>query len=367
MEIPANGFGGMEPNMEKTFIAAAVVVLLVHAAPASADMRGEVVCGVPADEAVVLTWQVTNGSWRIATPAGGRLATFSTEADALGNWEQSATVVCDVTVLVNFREFTGRFYRLNRKMQQYEETPDGVYAGEEDPRRLIIGLSDRSIVPDAARSPGSGSRGAVGGDAPRRPGEVFRDCDGCPEMVVLPGGGLALGRYEVTVGEYRAFASATGGGTRSVCVRLDGDTTSWRNPGYAQTDRQPVTCVSWDDVQEYVSWLSRTAGATYRLPTEAEWESAAAGSQRGCDRERTGNIGTCPVGSYGSNAAGLSDMVGNLWEWTEDCWEGDCGFRVIRGGVWNSSAEVQRPGARSWYSATGQGLYVGFRVARTLD
>ena len=74
-----------------------------------------------------------------------------------------------------------------------------------------------------------------------------------------------------------------------------------------------------------MSWLSRTAGATYRLPTEAEWDRAAAGSQRGCDRERTGRNGTCPVGSYGSNAAGLSDMVGNLWEWTEDCWEGDCG------------------------------------------
>ena len=124
---------------------------------------------------------------------------------------------------------------------------------------------------------------------------------------MLAGGGLALGRYEVTVGEYRAFASATGAGAGD-CY---GDT--WRDPGYAQTGRHPVTCVSWDDAQAYVSWLSRTAGATYRLPTEAEWEGAAAGSQRGCDRERTGNRGTCPVGSHGTNAAGLSDMVGNLW------------------------------------------------------
>ena len=147
--------------------------------------------------------------------------------------------------------------------------------------------------------------------------DVFRDCAQCPEMVALPEGGLALGRYEVTVGEYRQFASATGGGGDS-CLS-DG---SWRDPGFAQTDRHPVACVSWDDAQEYVSWLSRTTGATYRLPTEEEWERAAAGSQRGCDNERTGHRGTCPVGSHGPNAAGLSDMVGNLWEWMEDCWGG---------------------------------------------
>lgn len=88
---------------------------------------------------------------------------------------------------------------------------------------------------------------------------------------------------------------------------------SWRDPGFRQTDRHPVTCVSWDDAQEYVSVLSRTSGGTYRLPTEAEWDRAAAGSQRGCDVNRTRNDGTCPVGSYGANGVGLSDMVGNLW------------------------------------------------------
>ena len=131
-------------------------------------------------------------------------------------------------------------------------------------------------------------------------------------MVVLAGGGLALGRYEVTVGEYRAFVSATGGGAGAGCVAWsDGD--SWQNPGFSQTDRHPVTCVSWEDAQEYVSWLSRRTGATYRLPTEAEWGRAASGSQPGCDRLGRGSYeGTCPVGQYGTNAAGLSDMVGNV-------------------------------------------------------
>ena len=191
------------------------------------------------------------------------------------------------------------------------------------------------------------------GDAPRRPGDVFRECDECPEMVVLPGGGLAMGRYEVTVGEYRAFVSATGG---------TGDD-RWRNHDYfPQTDRHPVTMVSWNDAQEYISWLSRRTGAGYRLPTEAEWERAAAGSPAGGGCGGRIDEGTCPVGYYGANAAGLSDMVGNLWEWTSDCWEGDCGRRVVRGGSWLNGAGNLRPDAHFWDSADIRVEFLGFRV-----
>ena len=172
-----------------------------------------------------------------------------------------------------------------------------------------------------------------------------------------------MGRYEVTVEEYRAFASATGAGAGRVCF-TPGGPSSWRNPGFPQTDQHPVTCVSWDHAQAYLSWLSRTTGMTYRLPTEAEWERAAAGSRRGCARELTGYFGTCPVGSYGSNAAGLSDMLGNLWEWTEDCWDPACGRRVMRGGWWYRDAD-QRVGVTA-DDTNRLGRY-GFRVSRTLD
>ena len=180
----------------------------------------------------------------------------------------------------------------------------------------------------------------------------FRDCTECPEMVVLPGGGLAMGRYEVTVGEYRAFVSATGAG--GGCY-----------PGFMQTDRHPVACVSWDDAQEYVSWLSRRTGAAYRLPTEAEWERAVDGSPDGvgCGGRSTSE-GSCPVGSYGVNTAGLSDMVGNQWEWTSDCREGDC---VVRGGAFFNRAEDLRPGIRVWRTTATRGIGQGFRVSRTLD
>ena len=195
------------------------------------------------------------------------------------------------------------------------------------------------------------------------PGHVFRDCPTCPEMVVLRGSVVALGRYEVTVKEYRAFASATEVGA------ADCDGNSWRNPGFPQTDHHPVTCVSWDEAQAYVSWLSRRTGAPYRLPTEAEWERAAAASQPGCDRlgRGTGPDGTCPVGQYGTNTAGLSDMIGNVWEWTSDCWEGDCGRRVGRGGSWGNDPDYLRPDARGWTSADHRLRTLGIRVARMLE
>ena len=195
------------------------------------------------------------------------------------------------------------------------------------------------------------------------PGHVFRDCETCPEMVVLRGSVVALGRYEVTVEEYRAFASATEVGA------ADCDGNSWRNPGFPQTDHHPVTCVSWDEAQAYVSWLSRQTGAPYRLPSEAEWERSAAGSQPGCDQlgKGTREDGTCPVGQYGTNAAGLSDMIGNVWEWTSDCWEGDCGRRVGRGGSWGNHSDYLRSGARGWTSAGHRLVTLGFRVARTLE
>ena len=104
-------------------------------------------------------------------------------------------------------------------------------------------------------------RDALSAGPPRvlEPGTVFRDCDECPEMVVQPGGALALGRYEVTVGEYLAFASAAGAGAGDCAGG------SWRDPGFAQTVRHPVACVSWHDAQAYASWLSRRTGADVSL------------------------------------------------------------------------------------------------------
>ena len=87
--------------------------------------------------------------------------------------------------------------------------------------------------------------------------------------------------------------------------------------------------------------------------------------RRRAARSGTDIFGTCPVGSHGANGAGLFDMVGNLREWTEDCWEGDCGRRVLRGSSWLDFAED--PGERDWSAAGDRAPTFGFRVARTPD
>ncbi len=161
---------------------------------------------------------------------------------------------------------------------------------------------------------------------------------------------------------------------------------------------------AWDDAKAYVRWLSGKTRQEYRLLSEAEWEYVArAGTstpfstgstispdqanyngnyaygsgRKGVYRERT-----VPVGSFSSNAFGLHDVHGNVWEWTEDCWHdgyhgapgnggawttgGECDKRVLRGGAWNSSPTVLRSAYRGRDSSDNRDSYDGFRVARTL-
>ena len=222
---------------------------------------------------------------------------------------------------------------------------------------------------------------------------------------------FAAGRYEITRGQYRAFVEATGRRAAGCFVWTNGEfelvsSLGWGDPGFSQDDRHPATCVSWHDAGAYAEWLSGLTGRRYRLLTEAGWEYAArAGSvtsrywgddarrscefANGADRStRTGVPGadawpvadcddrhayTAPVGSFRANAFGLHDMLGNVEEWTQDCWRPDyrdasggnedCDMRAVRGGSW-LDAPV---GLRSAYrvgSPTSVRVYRrGFRVA----
>ena len=176
-------------------------------------------------------------------------------------------------------------------------------------------------------------------------GEVFRDCDVCPEMVALPGADVALGRFEVTVEEFRAFAEAVPDAAEARCTP---SRRNWRAPGYLQTGRHPVACVSWNEAQAYVGWLSLETGQQYRLPTEAEWDRGAAGSHKGCYADFRNDVGTCVVGSYEPSDAGLFDMVSNLSEWTDSCWDGNCSRKVIRSSSWRTQDWRQRRDTRRW-------------------
>ena len=241
----------------------------------------------------------------------------------------------------------------------------------------------------------------------KRPGRWFRDCDACPEMVVLPAGSFLMGspeseegrddnegpQHRVTIGE--AFATGVYEVTFEewdACV-ADGGCGGYRPKDYGRgRGRRPVSHVSWGDAQAYVEWLSVKTGEEYRLLSEAEWEYAARAGTRTRysfgdeitprDANYLGNISkTQPVGSYRANGYGLHDMHGNAWEWGQDCWNGsyagapnngeawetgDCSRRVLRGGSWIYISRYLRSANREGIR-TGDRIYGdGFRVARTL-
>ncbi len=173
--------------------------------------------------------------------------------------------------------------------------------------------------------------------------EEGRSDDEGPVHRVMISHPFAVGKYEVTREEFGRFVSATGRSMGNSCYTFEDGKwqkrsgRSWQNPGYRQTGRDPVACVTWEDAQAYVRWLSGETGKQYRLLSEAEWEYAArAGmttahswgdsigrNRANCRKECGDNYDyTAPVGSFAANGFGLHDMHGNVWERVEDCWHG---------------------------------------------
>ena len=262
----------------------------------------------------------------------------------------------------------------------------------------VAGPAVRAGEPRAAagcRRQAAGKSGAAAAAA-----NSFRDCERCPEMINLPGGQFtmgsnddpserpphevtvapfALGRYPVTIGEWRH------------CV-------ADKACGYAPSgdDNLPVYNVSWTDAQEYVSWLSRTTQKKYRLPSESEWEYAArAGTTtrywwgdsllpgkaacKGCGTDANADL-PMRVGAFAANPLGLHDMTGSVAQWVADCWTKDhqgaprngaarelpnCRRYVLRGGSWKNDPGYLRSASRDHYDAAVRYPAHGFRVARS--
>jgi formylglycine-generating enzyme required for sulfatase activity len=247
---------------------------------------------------------------------------------------------------------------------------------------------------------------------PSPSGQSFRDCtDGsCPEMVIIPSGSflmgspaneqahedaespqhrvtisyrLAVGKYEVTFDEWDACVAAGG-------CRYRPDDQGWGR------GRRPVINISWADAQEYIRWLNRKTGQTYRLLSEAEWEYAArAGTgtvypwgdtiehnQANCDGcgSQWDSKQTAPAGSFSPNAFGLFDMHGNASEWVQDCFNfyssaatggsavrnNDCSSTVLRGGSWRNTQESLRSAYRHIDSPQTRLEEYSLRLARRL-
>lgn len=188
-----------------------------------------------------------------------------------------------------------------------------------------------------------------------KPGESFRDCADCPEMVIIPPGSLAMGKTEVTQGQWRAV--------------MGNNPSSFKNCG----DNCPVENVSWNDAKDFIQKLNVKTGKQYRLPSEAEWEYAcrAGGQQEYCGSNNVDAVAwyegnsnsTRPVAGKQPNAFGLYDMSGNVWEWVEDCYGGDCANRVLRGGSWYGKTALLLASHRFWFEPTHKHFNDGFRLA----
>ena len=238
----------------------------------------------------------------------------------------------------------------------------------------------------------------AGCDDKMEPGAVFKDCETCPEMVVIPAGSFKMGNmsgrnpkekpvHEVKIG----YSFAVG---KYEVTQAEWEAVMGNNPSEFKGARRPVEMVSWEDAKSFIKKLSEQTGKEYRLLSEAEWEyMARAGSTTkypwgdeidSSKAKYDSEDGTVPVGSYSANAFGVYDTIGNVYELLEDCqhrnykdapidgsaWlsenEGSCKSRVIRGGDWSTPARVLRSALRSRYTSTFRENFIGFRIARTL-
>ena len=264
---------------------------------------------------------------------------------------------------------------------------------------LAVGWVSSAAVPGAGHAQMEHAR--------MEPGTVFRDCEGCPEMVAVPAGSFmmgspeaaaempihrvtiaepfAVGKYEVTFAEWDACV-ADGG-----CYGYRPNDMKWGRRN------RPVVNVDWNAAQMYATWLNEKTRKAYRLLSEAEWEYVARagsetayswGNEIGRNRANCDGCGsrwdgkqTAPVGMFAGNAFGLHDVHGNVWEWVQDCWnktyagapadgsaweQGDCNARVVRGGSRVNNPRVLRSALRNWVTTGGRVNDVGFRVARSL-
>lgn len=324
-----------------------------------------------------------------------------------------------------------RWLRLSSNSKQIFATRSSEYVQFDEPDTVVGAI-----------------RSAYESSLARAAGSKFRDCPECPEMITVPAGSFvmgssrsekawaashglsspavadetpqhrvsltafALGKYDVTRAEYSVFVRDTKHVSPDTCGRDSFSSKqqpglSWRHPGFRQTGRDPVVCVSWGDAQAYVAWLNeKTRSGRYTLPSESQWEYAArAGTVTkfwwGDDADGAAAFAwynpsratvfawhkpnyagsTHPVGLKPPNHFGLYDMVGNVWQWSDDCYAASyagapddgrpvenhrCQLRSDRGGSWLYPVALLRSATRERNPADFRDVIMGFRVAKTL-
>jgi formylglycine-generating enzyme required for sulfatase activity len=233
---------------------------------------------------------------------------------------------------------------------------------------------------------------------------AFKDCDKCPEMVIIPSGEFMMGSEVVPTAYGDVFKNEIPQHKVSIksfaIGKYEITQLQWRslmgnNPSKVKGNNLPVEMISWIDSENFAKKLSEITGKKYRLPTESEWEYAARAGSTSIypwgDNELelldhawfSPKINeTRPVGLKRANAFGLYDMIGNVEEWTLDCehknyigapsdgkaWigNGDCSIRMLRGGYWDDPSLNARTATRNSQNRKVKSQFIGFRIVREL-
>jgi formylglycine-generating enzyme required for sulfatase activity len=318
--------------------------------------------------------------------------------------EVAWSIVKDTRQVEELRRFieqypaSGRRHDAEARLGALQQTAMTVPAHPAEPQ----GPRAASCSSAAAATPGPRAAAPLTAaeECSLRHGSTFRECAGCPEMVVVPPGSftmgspeielgrmdsespqhvvriarrLAVGAAHVTVDQFAAFAGETGYAASTRCVTGNAQAGSWRNPGFKQDGSHPAVCIDWADAKAYVDWLAARTGRPYRLLAEAEWEYASRGRTQpgiyprlwpgpdagmlcrygnGLDQRGRGILWrglplgvmpcddgylyTSPAGHYAPNAFGLHDMFGNARQWTADCWHTSYTGAPSDGSAWAS-------------------------------
>lgn len=204
-----------------------------------------------------------------------------------------------------------------------------------------------------------------------RVGQEFDDCGGanwCPRMVVVPAGRFLMGsphteaernddegpQHEVAIGQFAVGKYEVTISEWSACVNRGGCPTDQLTRQLLQENGDhPAHGLSWNDTQNFVRWLSHETGQNYRLLTEAEWEYAAragtttpypTGTSINTSLARYDSPDVAVVGSFAPNGFGLHDMLGNVYEWVEDCYHSDYRGAPTDGSAWVRANRQERVG-----------------------
>ncbi len=383
--------------------------LSAHLAATEASLAG-----AAADEQAPTAAAAVDGgnATQIAKAAEAPPVTETPPAEAAPPAESSAQVVeklPEITMAaaieqpVNVQPASDQQASSEQVVAEVPEVPDLPAA----PPSEVTAAAEQQVALATVAAPAVADGAVSASGHPLMAGQMFRDCENCPDMVVVvpprtatgeisfvqPGQGIrlapyAIGRTEVT---FDLWDSCVGAGA---CEAIADD------GGWGRGDR-PVINVSHDMIaKQFLPWLTKVSGHAYALPLAAEWDYAALGigapgvqaaslpAQSPCEAanfaEGSGDPAcadgfptTAPVASLRPNGLGLHDMRGNVWEWLDDCWtpgftykakpsESDCRRRLLRGGSWSSRAASLSDQLNGWEVAAKTKNAIGFRLLRKL-